>query len=59
MVNVVDDIVQALVELAAENLTGVIRTVRAVQADLGREHRSRARGADGILLDQARLGIEA
>ena len=59
MVNVVDDLVQAVIQLAAENLTGVIRTVGAIQADLGREHRGRARRADGVLLDRARLGIEA
>ena len=59
MVDVVDNLIELLVQFAADDLARVVWAIGAIEADLRGEHGRRARRADAILLHDAGLRVQS
>ena len=58
MVNIIDDLIKAIIEATAYQITGVLWAISAVEANLGRDHRDRTLGTDAVVIDNTGLGIQ-
>ena len=59
MVDIIDDLVKTVVKIAADQIASILRTISAIQTNLGRNHRHRALGTNAVVINNARLGIQA
>ena len=58
MVDIIDDLIKAIIEATAHQITGVFWAISAVEANLGRDHRDRTLGTDAVVVDNTGLGIQ-
>ncbi len=59
MVDIIDDLVKTVVKIAADQIASILRTISAIQTNLGRNHRHRMLGTNAVVINNARLGIQA
>ena len=59
MVHIIDNLVKTIVKITADQITSVLRTIGAIQTDLGGNHRYRTLGTNAVVINHARLGIQA
>ena len=58
MVDIIDDLIKAIIEATAHQITGVLRAISAAEANLGRDHRDRTLGTDAVVVNNTGLGIQ-
>ena len=58
MVDIIDDLIKAIIEATAHQIAGVLWAISAVEANLGRDHRDRALGTDAVVVDNTGFGIQ-
>ena len=59
MVDIIDDLVKTVVKIAADQIASILRAISAIQTNLGRNHRHRMLGTNAVVINNARLGIQA